>query len=109
MLCFLKAAAGLERLEAWRCTEGPEEGEVGCSPQGPRLRWAGGCCDGLAGRWASFPADIKDRVIARERSETGSFAVMRMDLASVIQSEGSQKEKSKYCILSYIYMYIYGI
>ena len=42
---------------------------------------------------------------AIKRSETGSFVVMWMDLESVIQSEASQKEKNKYCIL----MHVYGI
>ena len=36
-------------------------------------------------------------------NEIGSFAVMCMDLESVIQSEVSQKEKNKYCILKHIY------
>ena len=42
---------------------------------------------------------------ATKRNETGSFAGMWMNLESVIQSEVSQKEKSKYHIL----MYTYGI
>ena len=42
---------------------------------------------------------------AIERNETGSFVVMWMNLKSVIQSEVSQKEKNKYCIL----MRMYGI
>ena len=37
------------------------------------------------------------------RHETGSFVGMRMDLKSVIQSEVSQIEKNKYCILPHIY------
>ena len=40
-----------------------------------------------------------------KRNEIGSFVETWMDLESVIQSEVSQKEKNKYCIL----MYIYGI
>ena len=33
-----------------------------------------------------------------KRNKTGSFVEMRRDLESVIQSEASQKEKSKYCV-----------
>ena len=36
------------------------------------------------------------------RNEIGSFAETQMDLETVIQSEVSQKEKSKYCILTHI-------
>ena len=32
----------------------------------------------------------------------GSFVVMWMKLESVIQSEVSQKEKSRYCVLTHI-------
>ena len=39
---------------------------------------------------------------AIKRNETGSFVEMWMDLVSVIQSEVSQKEKSKYHILMHI-------
>ena len=42
---------------------------------------------------------------AIKRNKIESFVVMWMDLESVIQSEVSQKEKNKYCIL----MHIYGI
>ena len=42
---------------------------------------------------------------AIKRNKIGSFVVTWMDLESVIQSEVSQKEKNKYCIL----MHIYGI
>ena len=38
-----------------------------------------------------------------KRNETGSFVVMWINLESVIQSEVSQKEKNKYCILTHIY------
>ena len=37
-----------------------------------------------------------------ERNETGSFVEMWMDLESAIQSEVSQKDKSKYCIIMHI-------
>ena len=36
------------------------------------------------------------------RNEIGSFAEMWMDLETVIQNEGSQKEKNKYRILTHI-------
>ena len=39
---------------------------------------------------------------ALERNEIGSFAETWMDLESVIQSEVSQKEKSKYSIITHI-------
>ena len=42
---------------------------------------------------------------AIKRNEIGSFVVMCMNLESVIHSEVSQKEKSKYSIL----MHTYGI
>ena len=35
-------------------------------------------------------------------NEIGPFVEMWMDLETVIQSEVSQKEKNKYCILTYI-------
>ena len=38
---------------------------------------------------------------AIKRNEMGSFVEMWMDLESVIQSEVSQKEKNKYCILTH--------
>ena len=37
-----------------------------------------------------------------KRNEIESFVEMQMDLETVIQSEVSQKEKSKYCILMHI-------
>ena len=42
---------------------------------------------------------------AIKRNETEVFEMRWMDLESVIQSEVSQKEKNKYCML----MHIYGI
>ena len=39
---------------------------------------------------------------AIKRNEIGSFLEMWMDLESVIQSEVSQKEKNKYCLLMHI-------
>ena len=44
---------------------------------------------------------------AIKRNEIGSFVEMWLDLETVIQSEVSQKEKNKYCILTHIYIYIY--
>ena len=40
---------------------------------------------------------------AIKRNEIELFAVRWMDLESVIQSEVSQKEKNKYCMLTHIY------
>ena len=37
------------------------------------------------------------------RNEIELFVVRWMDLESVIQSEGSQKEENKYCMLTHIY------
>ena len=39
---------------------------------------------------------------AIKRNEIGSFVEVWMDLESVIQSEVSQKEKNKYCVLMHI-------
>ena len=39
---------------------------------------------------------------AIKRNEIGSFTVMCMHLDSVIQSEVSQKDKKKYCILTHL-------
>ena len=36
-------------------------------------------------------------------NEIGSFVETWMDLETVIQSEVSQKEKNKYCMLTHIY------
>ena len=41
--------------------------------------------------------------LAIKRSKIGSFVVRWMNLEPVIQSEVSQKEKNKYCILTHIY------
>ena len=43
-----------------------------------------------------------DYYSAIKRNEIGSFVDMWMDLETVIQSEVSQKEKNKYCILTHI-------
>ena len=40
---------------------------------------------------------------AIKRNEIELFVVRWMDLESVIQSKVSQKEKNKYCMLTYIY------
>ena len=40
---------------------------------------------------------------AIKRNEIQLFVVRWMDLESVIQTEVSQKEKNKYCILTHIY------
>ena len=38
-----------------------------------------------------------------KRDEIGSFVKTWIDLETVIQSEVSQKEKNKYCMLTHIY------
>ena len=43
-----------------------------------------------------------DYYSAIKRNETGSFVEMWMDLQSVTQSEVSQQEKRKYCIIMHI-------
>ena len=40
---------------------------------------------------------------AMKRNEKELFVVRWMDLEVVIQSEASQKEKNKYCMLTHIY------
>ena len=40
---------------------------------------------------------------AIKRNEIGSLVEMWMDLETVLQSEVSQKEKNKYCILTYVW------
>ena len=40
---------------------------------------------------------------AIKRNEIGSLVEMWIDLETVIQSEVSQKEKNKYCILTYVW------
>ena len=40
---------------------------------------------------------------AMKRNDIELFVVRQMDLESVIQSEVSQKEKNKYCMLTHIY------
>ena len=40
-------------------------------------------------------------IFAIKRNEIGSFVEMWMDLECVIQSEVSQREKNKYCILTH--------
>ena len=40
---------------------------------------------------------------AIKRNEIEIFVVRWMDLESVIQSEGSQKDKNKYSVLTHIY------
>ena len=44
----------------------------------------------------------KEYYSAIKRNEIESFVEMWMDLETVVQSEVSQKEKNKYCILTHI-------
>ena len=48
-------------------------------------------------------AHIYNGILAIKRNEIELFLVRWMDLETVIQSEVSQKEKNKYCILTYIW------
>ena len=45
---------------------------------------------------------IYNGILAIKRNKTESFVEMWMGLESIIQSEVSQKEKNKYCILTHI-------
>ena len=45
---------------------------------------------------------IYNGILATKKNGIGSFVEMWMDLETVIQSEVSQKEKNKYCILTHI-------
>ena len=47
-------------------------------------------------------AHIYSGILAIKRNEIELFVVKWMDLESVIQSEVSQKEKNKYCMLTHI-------
>ena len=53
--------------------------------------------------------DTREYYSAIKRNETGSFVELWLDPESAIQSEGSQKEKNKHCILMYIYIYIWNL
>ena len=46
---------------------------------------------------------------AIKRNEIESVLMRWMNLEPIIQSKVSQKEKNKYCILTYIYIYIYRL
>ena len=46
---------------------------------------------------------IYSGTLAIKRNKTELFVVRWMDLESVIQSEVSQKEENKYCMLTHIY------
>ena len=48
---------------------------------------------------------IHNRILAIKRNTFESVLMRWMNLEPIIQSEGNQKEKDKYCIL----MHIYGI
>ena len=43
-------------------------------------------------------------LLSHKKNEIELFVVRWLDLETVIQSEVSQKEKNKYCILTHIYM-----
>ena len=44
----------------------------------------------------------KEYYSAIKRNKIGSFVETRMDLETVVQSEASQKEKNKYCIIMHV-------
>ena len=48
-------------------------------------------------------AHIYNGILVIKRNEIELFVVRWMDLESVLQSEVSQKEKNKYCMLTHIY------
>ena len=52
---------------------------------------------------AELPGKPMEYYTATERNEIRSLVDVWMNLGSVIQSEVSQKEKNKYCILTHIY------
>ena len=69
----------------------------------------------IAGTWKQLKCPSTDEWIKKmcyiyimeyysaiKRNEIGSFVEMWMDLESVTESEVSQKEKNKYCILTFI-------
>ena len=53
--------------------------------------------------WIIFHIYTMEYYSAIKRNEIELFVERRMDLESVIQSEVSQKEKNKYCMLTHIY------
>ena len=70
----------------------------------------------IAGTWNQLKYPLTDKWIKKmwdiytmeyysaiKRKEIELFVVRWMDLESVIQSEVSQKEKNKYCMLTHIY------
>ena len=50
--------------------------------------------------WYIYPMDYYSAI---KRNEFGSFVETWMDLGTTIQSEVSQKEKNKFCILTHTY------
>ena len=50
--------------------------------------------------WYTYTMEYDSTI---KKNETGSFVETWMDLEIVIQSEISQKEKNKYCIISFIH------
>ena len=46
---------------------------------------------------------IYSGILAMKRNDIESFVVVWMDLEFVIQSEVSQKEKNKHCMLTHMY------
>ena len=48
-------------------------------------------------------AHIYNGILVIKRNEIELFVLRWMDLESVIQSEVSEKEKNKYCMLTHVY------
>ena len=48
-------------------------------------------------------AHIYNGILLIKRNEIELFVLRWMDLESVIQSEVSEKEKNKYCMLTHVY------
>ena len=83
-------------------TSGDDEGEGGllcCSPWGCRVRH-----DWETKQWQQQQnIHTMEYYSTIKRNDIRSFVETWMDLENVIQSEVSQKEKNKYCILIHIY------
>ena len=50
----------------------------------------------------SINREMDKEDVATKRNEIVPFAEMWMDLGTIIQSEESQKQKNKYCLLMHI-------
>ena len=55
--------------------------------------------EGIKKMWYTYTMEYYSGI---KRNKTGSFVETWMDLETVIQSEVSQEEKNKYCMLAHI-------